>query len=214
MTARRADGLFGVLEAAAATRGYWFPRRTSSYDLFVFGVRAAPTSSNLFDDALGVAYVAGGVPRVEVFAGTTDPGRAALDHPVHAGGTATLVPGQYRKLWTRGLHRGQYPALVQRSDVGVRVYRGSDRTTVHFDAVGINLHHAGSANARRAAAEGIAGARVDWYSAGCQVCLFPEDLSRILELVGLQVRAGLGGWATYTLFAVSETPELAPALPA
>lgn len=189
--------LFASLRAAAERRGYWHPAsrtgRGAAYDLFVAGVRAPATSSNLFDDLVLVAYTDDlGAPRVERFAATTDPGRAALDHPQHPGGTATVVPGQVRRCWAPGLHRGRYRALVHQRGVVIPVWRGSDRATVHLDAAGINLHHASGA------------ARVDWYSAGCQVVQRPSSLARILELVDIQAVRGHGSTVSYTLFGPGE----------
>ena len=198
---------FAAVLTAAERLHYWHPASRSSgarpYDLFIYGVRAPATSTNLFDDAIGVAYVdARGAPVVEEWPATTDPGRAALDHPTREAGTATVVPGQYRGLWARGVHHpgttGAYPCLVP---VGPSppVWRGSDRSRVYLDAEGIQLH--------RAAGPGRAPpARVDWYSAGCQVLRDDAALQRVLALVAEQEARGLGRTVTYTLFGPGDGP--------
>ena len=84
---------------------------------------------------------------------TTDPGAYWLENPMNAGGTAILVPGQYRGVYKIDKHRGLYDALCQRGGT-VKCYRDKNKDDVidmDPDSVtegmyGINLHKAGSSS--------------------------------------------------------------------
>jgi hypothetical protein len=198
---------YDLVEEEAIRRGYWFPS-PQLFNLFVFGVRGPDTSTNLFDDVIGAVWRDSRGEMAYLGArATTDPGRAALDHPTRRAGTATVLPGQHRGLWAPGLHQGRYRALVQGTRPAPPVWRGRSsrpdpERVVYHDAAGINLHH------------GAGAARVDWYSAGCQVVQDPRDLAAILALVDAQAAAGLGDVVSYTLFDVRTSPSLAGLLPA
>lgn len=182
---------FAALRTACARKGYAFwPAK--AYDLFLFGVRTAE-KTNLFDDQVGCAYVDGtGREVVEVWPATTDPG---LPIGVRE---ATMVPGQHRRIWTRGVHHpntpGAYFCLVPVVGAVIPVYRGpTDRTTVYRDSVGVQMHHAGAASTK-----------VDGWSEGCQVLQRTPDLDRVLWLYDQQVAHGHGTTVSYTLFLTSE----------
>ena len=195
-----------LLQSRALAKGW--PWWTAPNDLNLFGLRAASDQAGPWDDAIGVAWRDRGlVPHVELFRGTTDPGRPWLDHPMRPAGCAVVIPGYYRGLWRRGLHGSPgYPALVQ---VGaINVWRDADHNgtilrggPVYRDASGINLHHGGDTKGE-----------VGLYSAGCQPVRARADLTRILELVAAQVAAGHGETVSYGLIDVGDEPELAPLL--
>lgn len=191
-----AERMFAELEAACKRSDYaWWPRKP--YDLFTFGVRAKADETNLFDDRVGMAFVdSRGAPCVEHWKATTDPGRKSMDHPTREAGTATVVPGQVRRCWTKGLHHGKYPCLDQKLGVVIPVWRGNNRRKVWDDAAHIQLHHAFGAT------------RVDWYSAGCFVTEAEADLQRALVLYGYQVAHGHGVDVSLTLWDAEAEPTL------
>lgn len=180
---------------------YW----RGDHHLFLFGFRSTERTANRFDDTLGVAYTVEGRWVVETFAGTTDPGTYWLEHPSRVEGTAILVPGQYRDVWTLDLHGGKYEALCQRAGP-VRVYRDSNRdnrldmdpSTIREGYFGINIH--------RSSARGESTS-VDKWSAGCQVFARLADFERVMELARKQVAET--GIETFTYTLVDEPLSLA-----
>ena len=177
---------------------------TGAYNLNLFGIRQAQ-GVDLFNDVLGCVYrAAPEAPQaVELWPGTTDPGAWHLRQPGARGGAAIVCPGQYRGVWSLGLHKGRDPAFVQ---VGpITVYRDNDRD-VELDMAqasrqtglfGINGHRAGEDSPR-----------VDRWSAGCQVWKRRADHDRALELGRAQLAAH-PTWRTftYTLFEASAASE-------
>jgi hypothetical protein len=91
------------------------------YDVNLFGIRAAGRAADAFDDILGVAFFVGGRPVVELWEGTTDPGKPSLSRPIRPEGCAILADGFYPGLWRIGTHKGAYQALVQHGQA--RVWR-------------------------------------------------------------------------------------------
>jgi hypothetical protein len=187
-----------LLQRLFAAHGYSFFTGPEAFNLNLFGIRRAQDGVNLFNDLLGCAYrpKVGADMVVELWPGTTDPGSFYLRQPMNRGGTAIVVPDQYRGLWTLGLHHGKDPAFVQ---VGpVAVYRDGDRDevldmdpkTIVRGLFGINGHRAGTDSTR-----------VDNWSAGCQVWKRRADHDRALELGRAQVAAH-PTWKkySYTLF--------------
>jgi len=193
-----------TLKSLYTQHDYVFFDEEHAFDLNLFGIRRRP-GVNLFDDLLGCAYAqkSGGLFAVELWPGTTDPGSRYLRNPGNrTNATAIVVPGQYRGLWKLGLHKGKDPAFVQ---VGpVSVYRDGNRDEVlDFDpktiargVFGINGHHAGTDSAR-----------IDGWSAGCQVWKRRKDHDRALMLGRAQL-AQHPTWATftYTLFDLDLDP--------
>lgn len=146
-----------------------FESTARPFNLNLVGVRTAKPELDAFKCAYWMFW-----PRTEggwaymTFPFTTLPGRYYLiDRLLNREGCAILVPGQYRGVWSLGLHRGKYEALCQRNGP-VTVYRDGDRDE-EFDYdpkmkrsgyYGINIHRAG--------ANGYAP-KVGANSAGCQV---------------------------------------------
>ena len=114
---------------------------------------------------------------------------------MNAGGTASLVPGQYRSSWRIDLHQGLYKALKQFKPV--RTYRDKDKDK-QYDRLpeditegiyGINIHRA---NPDRASLV------VDKWSAGCQVIQDPADFANLMYLAHVAEKK-YGNSFTYTL---------------
>jgi len=133
--------------------------------------------------------------------GTTDPGAYYLKNPLNAKGTAILPEGQHRGLFKRGLHKGQYPALVQAREVMVYRDADQDETPEVNDRQVKDLGYHGL-NSHRAHTE--AEVRViGKYSAGCQVTLNPDEY----DIAFLLWEKGFEYWGetlTYTLFNVND----------
>lgn len=192
------------------TAGFWRVRGGGKpHDVCLFGVRNQTADIGKFDDAIGALVVkTDGSLEAFVMRGTTDPGREGAGDGLHPRGVATLCPGQYRGLWSLGVHAKGRPsahrAFVQNPGVDVRVWR--DRTVdnkgqrsgaVYTDARGINLHRA--SRFKESATVG------DW-SHGCQVVASPIDFIALLAVAENQVASGAGRTFSYTLF--DATPAL------
>lgn len=164
-----------------------------SFNLNLIGVRHGMEATNKFIDTFVVLYKDGGRWVRHLFPCTTVPGLYHLKNGL-AKGTAILVPGQYRGAYERGLHKGQYMALVQRKPV--TVYRDKDKDceldyeNPETGLFGINIH--------RATANGISK-QVDKWSAGCTVLASSHDFQVLMNLTSAQVNMGLGKTFTYTL---------------
>lgn len=173
------------------------------YDLNLFGVRTEVRHAGRFDDWIGVFYTnPGGGINYHVWEATTDPSDEWLMKLGNAQGTAILMTGQWRGCWTKGLHRGKYPALVQSKPV--KVWRDKNRDTVLdigpdtpvFEGLfGINIHKAHAS---------IELNRIGPYSAGCQVTRDPDDFQLLMALVDKQIDEIKANVFTYTLFDMAD----------
>lgn len=169
---------------------------TRPYELNIVGLRSANTKANRFDDEIHVFYVNQiGNWNYHVFKATTDPGTYWLLNPMQPQGTAILAQGQYVNAYQIGLHRGQYPALVQSRPV--TFIRDYDRNAIlDFNngkkitgQVGINIH--------RAMLHGDT-LQVDNWSAGCQVFENGEAFQVFMKLCERH-RQRYGNRFTYSL---------------
>lgn len=188
----------GQLRTAIEERGYPL-FQGGAYDLTLIGLRAIPGTTDAWDDMIGAVYLDdAGVWQSELFAATTDPGRPWLAQPSRPDGCAILVPGHYAQCWGQGMHKGQYPALVQRK--AMTFARDGNRDgVVDFDSptrtheiIGCNLHRASSRQLV---------ANVGLYSAGCQVIRSVDDFERLMQLALLQREHGHGAIYSYSLLA-------------
>ena len=165
---------------------------TGEMSINLIGVRKDDTISNEFDDSLIVCIVMDGKEFItEMGNYTTDPGHYYVKEKLlNDLGCAILVPGQYRKMWKIGKHRGKYEALVQRGKC--TVYRDSDKDECidvdveHAGYFGINMHH------------GYDRSEVGRYSAGCQVHSSPIALEAVIAVCKRSVER-YGNSFTYTL---------------
>jgi len=146
------------------------------FNLNIIGVRTDDNRSNLFNDWIVLAFRQFDHPQLMVFAATTDPGTYWRQNPMNVKGTAIVVPGQYRSVWSIGKHRGKYEALVQRGPI--KVYRDNNKDEVldftqeETGYFGINLHEA-SAESNE----------IGKWSAGCQVISRRADYSLLMAIV-------------------------------
>ncbi len=113
-----------------AAKGYAF-FENGEFNLNIIGVRNSDTGkkvTNAFDDKLIVAYKQGGGWVVKEWPATCDNG----------GGTARLVPNQYRGSHAIGLHQGKYEALKQCGPV--TVYRDFTKDGIYQDGSNYLVH--------------------------------------------------------------------------
>lgn len=197
---------FERLKAIFRAKGYVFFDNGRPFNLNCMGIRSQVVDQqpDLYNDWLGIATRdAQGRSIVEWYRATTDPGIAHLQDPVFAeairGGTAILVPGQYRSAYCLGFHGwGSYrhQALVQ--CLPLPVYRDRNRNslldteqpTITTGLYGINIH---------ASALHGESKQVGRFSAGCQVFASAQDYQRARFWWNAQVQAGFGPRFTYTL---------------
>jgi len=81
----------------------------------ICGVRAIDQVSNRFDDV----FVVFDKHTTMVVRGTTDPGLYYLKNPLSVNGCAIVPEGFHKDIWSRGLHKGKYSALVQTGNIRV-----------------------------------------------------------------------------------------------
>ncbi len=157
-----------------------YPVFEGDFNLTLVGIRSNNNDANEFNDVLVVLFSVGICQNILIFPITTDPGVYYRENPINPDGTAIVVPGHFSRCWKLGLHRGQYPALVQ---VGpMDVYRDGDRDNkLDFDPksiqnglFGINLHRS---------AKDYISSIVDRWSAGCQVMADPADFDVLMALI-------------------------------
>lgn len=163
------------------------------YNLNLFSIRKTRQLTDRFDDSFFCVYTEGGEWVIKEWDCTTKPGLFYLQNPMNAKGTGIIAPGQYRRAYTLGLHKGK-PALVQIAPV--TAYRDRNRDAViDYDP---NTKDTGlfAANIHRA---GVLSEQVGKWSAMCTVFKRSADLD---ELLGI-CRTAAGIWGdkfTYTVF--------------
>ena len=185
------------IKSTIIAKGYkWF--ETGDFNLNLIGIRNSDTGdtvTNKFDDTFFIAYRDAGKWKIHNYACTTDPGSHWQQHPENPGGTASLVPDQYRSSWRIDLHQGLYKALKQFKPV--RTYRDKDKD-LQYDRLpeditqgiyGINIHRANAAKTSLI---------VDKWSAGCQVIADPGDFANLMYLAHVAAQK-YGNSFTYTL---------------
>lgn len=101
-------------------KGYGvFTDDTKPFNVNIVGVRNSDRVSNEFNDTLCVFYKYNNHWLYREFTITTDPGTVYRVKPINEAGTAILLPGQYNGMWRIGMHKGKYPALVQKNECTV-----------------------------------------------------------------------------------------------
>lgn len=176
-----------------------FRNQSQPFNLNIVGVRAPMEEQELdeFGDWICVFWKDGREWKSFTRRITTLPGSHYLIRRLlNPRGCAILVPGQYRGAYGLRLHNGKYEALCQ-TWKSVRVYRDGDRDrefdldpgTIMRGRFGINIH--------RAKPKGIT-AKVNFYSAGCQVFQDADDHSDFVKLCRT-ARRNWGNRFTYTL---------------
>lgn len=168
----------------------------ANYNLNLIGVRNTfDQDANTFNDLFLVAFRVNGHAQLLQFACTTDPGTYYRENPANVKGTGILPLGQHLGLWKLGLHKNQYPALVQANPVAL-IRDNNQDAHLDLDAplaapemAGINCHHG--------ADNGVSKIVGKW-SAGCQVL---ASAAHHAQLIGLANKAAsiYGDGFSYTL---------------
>ena len=184
------------LKDACLKKGHVF-FEAGDYNLNIIGVRNSSGKADKFDDNINVAYKVDGKWIVDAYSATTEPGINILRKPIVKGGTAILIPGQYRGVYKIDTHGGKrkYKAVCQRLGK-VKIWRDDnrDRTPdykgkIHEGMYGINIHRQFGSDDR----EYTGG-----VSAGCQVFQSSIDFYEFMETC--QVSSDdWGNKFTYTL---------------
>lgn len=152
--------------------------------LNLIGIRARSKTVNVFNDSLFVIWKENNEWIYKKYIITTEPGLSSLLKPINKNGCAILVEGQYVDTYTIDIHalgkRSQHEALCQRLQP-VRVYRDNNKnSSIELSvkaiepAYGINIHRA----------SGILDitAKVEAYSAGCQVFQSSKSFKEFMDL--------------------------------
>lgn len=155
-----------------------------STSLDVVGFRNKEGRVNYFDDWLGIVFKRyDGEIVYFIWPGTTRPGKDSLLKPVNDDGTAIVVPGKYKEIYSVGNYKG-YKALKQ---VGsIKVYRDRNKDgnwdlgpTIQEGLFGIHIHKAS-----------FWSKIVGPYSAGCQVFQKAEDFEQFMSWIKSAVLDG------------------------
>lgn len=196
LTGADAEILVNKFKDACEKKGYAF-FETGDYNLNIIGVRNDSGKADKFDDNLNVLYKVGDEWVVDAYPATTEPGTNILKRPIVKGGTAILIPGQYRGAYKIDTHGGKrkYVAVCQRN-APVKIWRDDNRDRVpdydgpvHEGMFGINIHRQWGPDDR----EYTGG-----VSAGCQVFQSSVDFYEFMEIC--QIASGeWGNSFTYTL---------------
>ena len=147
LTGADAKILVEKFKQACLGKGYAFFEK-GDYNLNIIGVRNDSGLADKFDDNINVFYKIDGEWIADCYAATTEPGVNILKRPIVKGGTAILVPGQYRSTYKIDIHGGKrkYKAVCQRlGDVKIWRDDNRDRTPdytgpIHEGRFGINIH--------------------------------------------------------------------------
>ena len=178
------------------TKGYSFFDK-GDYNLNIIGVRNQSGRADYFDDYLCAVYKIDDQWVVDTWAATTEPGTSILQKPIVKGGTAILIPGQYRSVYKIGTHGGKrrYTALCQRLGK-VKIWRDDNRDRIpdyegeiHEGMYGINIPRQWGPDDR----EYTGG-----VSAGCQVFRSGKEFYQFMELCHISAEMYSNRF-TYTL---------------
>lgn len=179
LTGADADIFVEKLKNAYKNKGYVFFEK-GEYNLNIIGIRNKSGKADKFDDNINVVYKVDDAWVVDAYPATTEPGTNILRRPIVKGGTAILVPGQYRSVYKIDTHGGKrkYKAVCQRLGK-VKIWRDDnrDRTPdyagpIHEGMFGINIHRQFGPDDR----EYTGG-----VSAGCQVFQSSVDFYEFME---------------------------------
>lgn len=196
LTGLHAELISTQMEAVCERLGYAFFTR-GDYNLNIIGVRHSRGSADKFDDLILLIYKLEGRWVADSYVATTEPGTSILQRPIVQGGTAILVPGQYRGVYKIDTHGGKrkYTALCQRGGQ-VRIWRDDNRDSTpdyvgpeHEGFYGINIHRQWGSDER----EYTGG-----VSAGCQVFQSSVDFYEFMDTCN-KAADKWGNSFTYTL---------------
>jgi hypothetical protein len=157
-------------------------------DYWILGVRSNEDTPNTYDDKF---YLFHGQKFILVTSGTTNTGTDALlqFEKVNKKGAAIVKPNSwYYGVWVYGYHRKRVEALLQ-TGAKIEVYRDTNRD-LKSDEIGktekgwfgINFHP----NTYNLESEVPLKAKINWWSAGCQVVNNISKYKQIIRLTKAQ----------------------------
>ena len=196
LTGADAEILVSKFKDACQTKGHSF-FENGDYNLNIVGIRNDSGKADTFDDNINIFYKIDGDWIADCYPATTEPGTSILQRPIVKGGTAILVPGQYRGVYKIDTHGGKrrYRAVCQRLGK-VKIWRDDNRDrnpdytgTIHEGMYGINIHRQWGDDDR----EYTGG-----VSAGCQVFQSSVDFYEFMETCEIASEM-YGNSFTYTL---------------
>jgi len=196
LTGADAEIIVERFKLAFKANGYAF-FENGDYNLNIVGVRNDSGKADTFDDNINIFYKIDGKWVADCYPATTEPGINILKRPIVKGGTAILIPGQYRSTYKIDIHGGKrkYKAVCQRSG-DVKIWRDDnrDRTPdyegdIHEGRYGINIHRQWGPDDR----EYTGG-----VSAGCQVFQSSVDFYEFMETCDIAASIYSNSF-TYTL---------------
>lgn len=170
------------IEKAVKSKGYvWFDDPANKgFDVNIVGIRNSLPGkkvTNVFDDWMTLTYKENGEWKFYTWAITTDPGKKAVLEYSNPNGVARVVPGQYRGMWSIGLHQGKYEAMRQVKPV--KVWRDKNKDLTFDEALiqegifGINGHRSNPTTESE---------YVENWSEGCQVFKRVKDFDVFMSL--------------------------------
>ncbi len=185
------------------TKGFVVFENPRGHDLNIVGIRTSDNSANTFNDWITVFYWFENNWNYFAFPATTDPGIYYRENPINVKGTAIVKPGQYRRAYKIGKHRG-YKAIQQIGSI--TVFRDSNKnetieTTGMAEDTGIHAINIHKSNAYRASTE------VGKWSAGCQVFQDPDHFAFFLMLC-IRAMEKFGNTFSYTLLEEIDFKEI------
>lgn len=170
----------------------------------IFGIRNETIAPNAFDDTVGILYATEDGWELVQYDATTDPGLYWLVNPLNEGGTAILLPGQYKGVYKIGLHKG-YKAFEQ---VGNMSYvRDNDRDKVLDFELMLDIKNIFTANIKsniHRANDKWKSVQVDKWSAACQVLADPNEFKSLLDIAEDYIKKGNNNLFDYTLFTLKD----------
>lgn len=175
---------------------------TGQFNLNLFGIRSSAPLVDEFNDHMGMAYLDDyGNETLLLFKATTKPGLHWLKNNLgNVNGTAILIPGQYRRCWKLGYHKG-YKAMQQHGEGIFKVWRDNDSDgeldidgPIYEDVQGLNGHTTSFKNEVE---------RVGAYSAGCQVIQDDLDFNIFFSVISKSA-SEYGDIFSYTLLDESD----------
>ncbi len=183
-----------AIVAAMRARNYRVFENPDGHDLNLVGIRNSASDANRFDDWLCVFYFFDGIWNQFAFPATTDPGTYYRENPLNVRGTAIMKPGQYRRAYQVGRHKG-YKALQQSGSI--TVFRDNNRDS-ELDVTGVDEQQGLHAVNIHRASRVRASTQVDKWSAGCQVVQDPDHFDFLMTLCDRGAQK-FGNSFTYTL---------------
>lgn len=166
----------------------------------IIGIRTPFKTSNILDDYVILAWESKGY--LDWLQATTEPGSFYLQHPSNPNGTAIMLPGQYIKAYSLGIHGApKHPHKALRLTGRINITRDKDKDDI--PEKGLNIWNVGSETGINIHSTGIPHyipQRIDNWSAGCQVVAnFEEFEKKIISRIEEYLNKFPSSSFTYTL---------------